>query len=244
MTSKPVPRTPPAAPAGQFPDFPRIPSAAPAGEFPVFPPRADMQNPIHLHAPAHQAALYRHFGAPATTIVLGEVPVGWNTSQRRGLRIPDLLIAFNVDRSGIIEQQGYSIEEHGKPPDFVLEIASPTTARNDYTVKRNDYSAYGIPEFWSFDPTGGRLYETGLAGDRLVDGAYQPVSIVRVDETHYWGHSTVLGLDVCWEDGQLRWYDPAAQRYLRTFDEEADDRIVAEERVRELEAELRRLQGL
>ena len=75
------------------------------------------------------------------------------------------------------------------------------------------------------------------------EGVYQPIDIVTVDEFYYWGHSEALGLDVCWENGHLRWYDPAAQRYLRTFDEEAEERVAAEERVRELEAEIRRLQG-
>ena len=64
-----------------------------------------MPNPIHLHAPGHQAVLRRHFGNPGTTIVLGEVPVAWNSRQRRGVRIPDLLIAFNIDRPQIIPTQ-------------------------------------------------------------------------------------------------------------------------------------------
>ena len=88
---------------------------------------------------------------------------------------------------------------------------------NDYAERRNDYAAFGIPEYWRFDPTGGQYYETGLAGDRLVDGVYQPITIVHTDETHHWGHSEVLNLDVCWEDGQLRFWDPIARRYLPTF---------------------------
>ena len=185
----------------------------------------------------------RHFGNPDTTIVLGEVPVGWNVRRRRGLRIPDLIIAFGVDRAGIIENNGYSIDELGKPPDFVLEVASLTTAENDYTVKRVDYAAFGVPEYWRFDPTGGHRYDAGLAGDRLVDGVYEPIDISSTDDAHFRGRSEVLGLDVCWEEGQLRWYDPAAERYLLTFDEEAEARAAAEERVRELEAEVRRLRG-
>ena len=160
-----------------------------------------------------------------------------------GLRIPDLMIAFGVDRAGVIENNGYSMDSLGKPPDFVLEVASLTTAENDYTVKRVDYAAFGVPEYWRFDSTGGNRYDVGLAGDRLVDGSYQPISISSTDDAHFRGRSDVLGLDVCWEDGQLRWYDPEAQRYLLTFDEEAEGRIAAEERVRELEAELRRLRG-
>ena len=235
MTSKPVLRTPGTQPAGQFPEF---------------SPRDDMQNPIYLHDPGHQAALRRHFGVPDTTVILGEVPVGWNPGQRQGLLIPDLLAAFNVDRASVIARRGYAIEEQAKPPDFVLEIASPTTGRNDYMEKRPGYAAYGIPEYWRFDPSGGQYHEAHLAGDRLIEGQYQPIGITQVDELHYWGHSAALGLDLCWEDGQLRWYDPVVQRYLRTFDETEDERdaerrgrLAAEERVRELEAEVERLRG-
>ena len=168
-----------------------------------------MQNPIYLHRPGHLAALSLYLGSPETTMVLGEVPVGRDLSQRPGLRVPDLIIAFGVDRRRIISDRGYSIEHWGKPPDFVLEIASESTAENDVTGKRDDYVAFGVPEYWRFDPTGGEYYPAGLAGDRLVDGTYQPIDIVTVDESRQWGHSDVLGLDLCWEDGWLRWYDPS-----------------------------------
>jgi hypothetical protein len=71
-------------------------------------------------------------------------------------------------------------------------------------------------------------------------------------------------LDLCWEEGWLRWYDPAVRQYLRTHDEEAEAgiavlderdaalderdveraaRLAAEERMREMEAEIRRLRS-
>ena len=100
----------------------------------------------------------------------------------------------------------------------MLEIASPTTARNDYTEKRDDYAALGVQEYWRFDPTGGQLYDAPLAGDRLEAGAYRPIPIIRADETHYRGHSKALGLELCWEEGQLRWWDPAEAQYLRTYE--------------------------
>ena len=150
MTSRPAPRKPSAAPTERFTPPPRTPFDPGDGLFPVFPPRGDMQNPIYLHRPGHLAALSRHFGSPETTIVLGEVPVGRDLSQRRGLRVPDLLIAFSVDPDRIIADRGYSIKQWGKPPDFVLEIASENTAENDATVKRDDYAAFGIPEYWRF----------------------------------------------------------------------------------------------
>ena len=170
---------------------------------------------------------------------------------------PDLLIAFDVDFALAVEQNGYSIRDQGKPPDFVLEIASVSTGVEDYTGKRDDYAAFGIPEYWRFDPSGGRHHGAPLAGDRLIGDAYHPIGIVEIGQDHLHGHSDVLNLELCWDHGRLRWWGPAAQRYLLTFDEEHDTRIAeaearasaearaesAEVRVRELEAELERPPG-
>ena len=200
-------------------------------QFPERPPRYDMQNSLYRERPGHIATLARHFGSPDTTLVLGDIPVRHTFQRGLGpqmLRYPDLIVAFGVDSTEVIARHGYAIDDQGKPPDFVLEIASPTTALNDYTKKREDYAAYGIPEYWRFDPTDGDRYPAGLAGDRLADGEYQPVTIHGTKESGYWGYSEALNLYVCWEDGQLRWWDPVARRYLRTHDDEAEGRIAAE----------------
>ena len=147
------------------------------GDVSRLPPRDDMQNSLHLHQAAHQATLRRHFGSDDSTIVLSEIPVRWSPGQTEGHRIPDLLIAFDVDFNLAVEQMGYSIRDQGKPPDFVLGIASPSTGRQDYTGKRNDYAAFGIPEYWRFDPSGGRHHDAPLAGDLLVEGTYQPIEV-------------------------------------------------------------------
>ena len=223
-------------------------------EFPAFPPRDDMQNAVHLYDDGHQPTLRLHFGNRQDVLVLAEVPVYWYPS--RYPRIPDLTVAFDINRPGVIDRKGYSIEEHGKPPDFVLEVASPRTARNDYTRKRLDYATFGIPEYWRFDPTGGQRYDAPLAGDRLVDGAYQSIDIRSGGDGNLWGHSEALNLTLCWEDGRLRWWNPVTGQYLLTHDEEAEGRLAerqarlaerqarlaAEARIRELEAELSRRQ--
>ena len=223
-------------------------------KFPDFPPRDDMQNSLHLDRSAHQAALESHFGNRETTIILSEIPVRATPGGQPGLRIPDLLVAFDVDFAMGVEQNGYSIRDQGKPPDFVLEIASVSTADQDITGKRRDYAAFGIPEYWRFDPTGGRRHDAPIAGDQLVEGTYQLVEITEVAPEHLHGHSVVLNLELCWDHGQLRLYDPAARRHLMTFAEERDARIAeaearnaaemranaAETRVQELEEELKR----
>ncbi len=211
--------------------------------FPEFPPRDDMNNPIYLYRPSHIYALELHVGNPKTTIVLGEVPVGRTPGQRAGVRVPDLLIAVNINRALIIEQWGYAIEQQGKPPDFALEIASATTGLTDYTAKRRDYEAYGIPEYWRFDPSRGEYHDVALAGDRLVDGVYQPIEIEWLDAERCRGYSEFLGLYVCWEYGELRWYNPRTQSYLRTHADDVARADLAEARAGLAEAERDRAQA-
>ena len=201
--------------------------------FPEFPPRDDMQNWFYLHESAVGSALAIHL---PNAIVVSEVPV--TPSQPRGddVRIPDLLVSFNSDLVLLREQNGYVIDSQSKAPNFVLEVASPTTGRVDYTEKRADYERFGVEEYWRFDPSGWEYHDVALAGDRLVDGRYEPIEIEELSEGRLRGYSEALGLYVCWEDGVLRFFDPLTESYLRSHDE-------AETRIAELEEELRRLRG-
>ena len=207
--------------------------------FPEYPPRGDMNNPIFLHEPSHMRSIAIHFGNYESTFVLSEVPISPYATIRRENRKPDLIVTFDCDRDLLIRQKGYSILAQGKPPDFVLEVASESTGVVDYTDKRRDYAACGIPEYWRFDPSGGFFHEVALAGGRLVEGEYQPIDIQVVGERTYRGYSEVLGLWVYWDERQLRWFDPETGAFLRTHDEEyARAELEAYERQRaELRAE-------
>ena len=39
-----------------------------------------------------------------------------------------------------------------------------TTGQNDYTQKRDDYAAFGVPEYWRFDPSGGEYHDAPRPG--------------------------------------------------------------------------------
>ena len=232
MTTPSFRTTAPLAPTRRRRALPLTPALAPApdtmpgvAKFPHYPPRADTMNTRHLHDHAAQSALRLHLGNADTTIVLGELPLSRDVPRgRAGVRIPDLLIAFNIRRAHILEQDGYAISEQGKPPDFVLEVASNSTSRIDETLKWEDYAAFGVTEYWLFDPDWGKRYRQGLIGWRLVDGSYQRIAIYEYAPGMHHGYSAVLGLYLCWEHGRLRWYDADAG-YLRTHDEERNARI-------------------
>ena len=83
-----------------------------------------------------------------------------------GSQYPDLLIAFDADIEADQRSNGYIIAEPGKPPDFVLEIASQRTGNEDAGDKRDDCADFGIAEYWRFDETPtGRWHGARLSGE-------------------------------------------------------------------------------
>ena len=196
--------------------------------FPEYPPRDDMQNWLHLYETAVVTTLSIHYAGEPNVTVASEVPVGPSLPVRADARIPDLMVVRDGDRALMEEQRGYAIDRQGKAPDFVLEVASPTTGRADYTDKRRDYERFGVTEYWRFDPSGGEFHDAALAGDRLVDGVYEPIVIETLDDDRLRGYSDVLGLYVCWEAGMLRFFDPGTESYLDTHEEERAGRLAAQ----------------
>ena len=192
----------------------------------------------HLSLTGSTYLLVEHLGNPETTLVGGDHYIAPEpTRDMTGVKYPDLLIAFNVDPEAYYRRNAYVISEQGKPPDFVLEIASPSTGREDVTEKRSAYEALQIPEYWRFDETPtGRYHRTRLAGDRLVNGRYQPITIVEIEDGILQGYSEVLNLYIRWEHGQLSWHDPATGRRIVTLEDERAARLRAEARAISAEA--------
>ncbi len=108
-----------------------------------------------------------HFGNTETMLVKAD---RWiiTASGARPMLIPDLMIAFEADTLLYQYQRGCVISDQGKPPDFVLEVASPSTARRDTGDKRIECARMGIPEYWRFDSTG-QNHGDKLAGEGRVD---------------------------------------------------------------------------
>ena len=256
--------------------------AAPPVSFPEAPKRDDMQNFEQLFDPAQPSAVRRYLQRlenlkppelRRSVFVYCDIhvrPVPTDDDTR--VFVPDMTVAFDVDMETFRRDYGYSIEHQDKPPSLVLEVASPSTGKRDYQVKRDGYESFAIPEYWRADPSGGQWHDAALAGDRLgPDGRYAPIPIQRISENILRGYSEVLELHVCWEYGDLRFFDAVEGRYLLTFDEELDgrlaesaradaeaaradaaeaerdeergERLAAEARVRCLEEKLRGLQG-
>ena len=172
---------------------------------------------------AHYLSL--HLGEPETTLVTADrYIVARPTQSMAGSYYPDLLVAFDVDPDLYEDSNGYIIEEQGKPPDFVLEVASRSTGRIDVGVKREAYESLGIREYWRFDETGDH-HGARLAGDRLEGGRYVPIEVAEVADGVLQGYSAALKLNLRWEQGRLVLHDPKTGRRLPTFEDERVGRM-------------------
>ena len=184
--------------------------------------------------------------------VCGDLVMPYVEGQRHKMVVPDLFVTLGEASGG---RDSYKLWEH-LTPDFVLEDLSPSSERRDLVDKRALYQRLGVPEYWMFDETGTRLLdESGaplgelLVGYRLRGGEYRQVRANAAGRLP----SEALGLELCVREELLRFFDPAAGEYLRTYAEQRMQREAAERereaaelraeeaqaRIAELEAELR-----
>ena len=162
-------------------------------------------------------------------------------------RAPDVMVARGVP---LHKRNSYRVWQEGKPPDWVLEVASDGTVDVDVAEKRREYAEVGVPEYWLFDPKG-TLFEAGeprLQGLALVPGAppaeayYEPLE-ERIERGQRVIRSEALRLDVRIEDELLRFSDPRTKQDVRHHFETEALFEKSEARVAELEAELRELRA-
>ena len=206
------------------------------------PPRIrDMQQYVSIAA--FDSFLRAHFAQRADVLVCGGGYLRHEAGNDAERLAPDCVVAFGVNPEAIVARNGYVISEVGKPPDFVLEVASRSTG-----MARLHGQAIWIRGLWgagilAVRPHRGRYHDVALAGDRLVAGEYESIRITEESDGLKWGHSPVLGLDLCWDEGTLRFYDPVAGEYLPTAEEWQARHAAAEARAAVAEAKLRRLRA-
>ena len=160
---------------------------------------------------------------------------------------PDCMVAFGVDPSYIYARNGYFMAEVGKAPDFVLEVASVTTATNDTGRKRDLYERLRVREYFGFDATGGDYYGVPLFGWRIRNGEYVSVETTRDANGATRAYSEILGLYLCAEpqprEGRLvtdmrfnlRAWNPQTGDFLRTLTQEREAHLQTEAALQESE---------
>ena len=182
--------------------------------------------------------LKRYFRNVNDVHVSGNLLMYYEEGNPRKSVSPDVFVAFGVSKK---KRRTYKIWEEGHGPDFVLEVASPSTYRHDLTHKKDLYaSVLGVREYYIYDP----YHEVNpyFLGYRLVDGVYQEIEFVNERLP-----SVVLGLELGERDGVFGLYDPRRSVWLEPLEkqvqQETEARQRAEAELAEALAELKRLQG-
>ena len=163
--------------------------------------------------------LEHHFREANNIYVSGNLLIYYEEGNPRKSIAPDVFVVFGVGKK---PRCPYLTWEEGNTPDFVLEVASPSTYQHDFGSKKELYAAVlAVKEYYIYDPYGD--ITPSFVGYRLVNGEYQEIAFVDGRLL-----STVLDLELAEYEGDLRLYNPATQRWL----------LPPEERAEQVEAEL------
>jgi len=138
---------------------------------------------------------------------------------------PDVFVVRGVPKG---ERRVYKLWEEGVAPQFVIELTSRKTWREDLQIKWRLYEELGVQEYFVFDPEYDYLDEP-LVGYKLENGEY-----VNLEIKDQRVKSEVLGLEMVDTGETLRLLDPATNQFLPNLKEAA----LAQQRVTELEAAL------
>lgn len=139
---------------------------------------------------------------------------------------PDVFVVFGVEKK---LRNTFLTWAEANTPDFVLEVASPSTFTNDIGHKKELYaSILAVNEYFIYDPLGQIV--PSFVGYRLIDGVYQEIDFVNERLP-----ANTLGLELGEHDGKLRLYNPNTSQWLRTPPEEV---IEVRSRAENAEAEL------
>ena len=155
---------------------------------------------------------------------------------------PDVFVVAGAKGDHL--RHSWLVWAEGGVPQFVLEVASPSTWERDAADKRDAYRDMGVLEYWRFDPENGKFLREILIGERLVNGEYVRMEVRRDADGTLRGYSDFLKLDVCVRpDGQIRLYDPAAGEWLLSPDETNAALRERDAQLRERDAEIERLRA-
>ena len=208
---------------------------AAAVEYPYSDGKAMAESPRHADAILYALATLRNRFAGSRFVQVGaNMNLFYEEGDPEKKLVPDLFVVRGL---AALPEPSYKVWEAGRPPDFVLEVASPSSAGRERGEKQVLYASMGVAEYWRFNP-GGTLEGASAEGERLEGNSleglgYEPLAW-RADGSI---RSAVLGLDVRVDERPgmehlLRLRDPGTGEDLLTFWESEEGRVEAERQLR------------
>ena len=216
------------------------------------PPDADMypysdgkimaETGLHVDAILYALATLRNWFASHVRVQVGaNMFVYYQEGDASKRLTPDLFVVRGLEA---LPEPSFKIWEAGRPPTFVLEVASPSTEKRDRDEKQALYASMGVEEYWRFAPKG-FLQDLERERVRLVGGVLQGLGYAPLESAPDGSiRSEVLGLDIRADEQPetrhlLRFRDPETGQDLLTFGELQEARIEEAAGRREAETKLR-----
>ncbi len=168
-----------------------------------------------------------HFRDRRDVYVSGNLLLYYQEGNPRAVVAPDVFVVLGVSNA---DRSSYRLWKERKVPDFVLEITSRSTYREDQGSKREVYRALGVREYWQYDPTGDYL-EPPLQGLELSAGEYRRLPGRELADGTLALASGVLGLELRVTARGLRFHDPDTGQDLPNLAETDEARQAAETRL-------------
>jgi Uma2 family endonuclease len=195
-------------------------------------------------------ALVRRYAGVPDVYVWGNLFLYYREGDPKACVAPDIFLIKGVGKRTDNRRRIYKLwEEGGQVPSLVIELTSEST-RDEDVEKKKLYERLGVEEYFLFDPFG-EYVRPRLQGFRLEGGRYQPLP-QRVDGSL---ESRTTGLILKPEGSRLRFRDKETGEDLLNAAEadearlsaeararqEAERANLAEEKLRALEEEMKRL---
>jgi colicin import membrane protein len=211
-----------------------------------------VEKPIYLLEREYIASVLRNRGLSLTGFyLLSDCLVNWGMAGVRN-HGPDVVIFTHLLREPDPRKGVFSVVDYGARPLLALELVSPHTRINDVERKFAQYYRVGVPRYILVD----QEREDGprqLIDYRRGPAGYEPAPLGKNGEVAI----AELGVALSLVDNRVGCFDlvtgerlldyqqldfarQAAERLAR---EEAAARHAAQQRIQELEAELRKLRG-
>ena len=160
-------------------------------------------------------ALRVYYEARADVYVSGDLLMYYEEGNPKASVAPDVFVVFGVEDRA---RESYLVWKERKGPDFVLEVASKSTWRDDLGPKREVYARLGVKEYWQYDPTG-EYFRPVLQGLRLAGGGYVRQLALTSPDGALTLTSETLGLELRALGGEVRFRDPATGQVLLSHSE-------------------------
>ena len=169
-------------------------------------------------------ALRDYFRDRPDVYVAANLLLYYERGNREAVVAPDVFVVIGAPNH---DRPSFLLWQEPKGPDFVLEVTSRSTRREDQGRKRQRYRALAVREYWQYDPTGDYL-RPRLQGLRLVSGDYAPLPAAGGGDGARSMYSAVLGLELRTTDQGLRFRDPVTGQELLSLAENREGREQAE----------------